>query len=186
MSQRSSLPISHAVITPTHMELSIRRLLHTGTQPPSRESERVDIEMKPGREGEFPTASSERPLAVTISSMRRVSFNCSNCEVIPQFTECHGTSEEWSSCNLLVFELWSSSIPFPLYGSDAFNFFFGLTKGCQYYNRSMVYHKLHEKEECLDGLHRSLCHFFNPAHSPGPLFLLLMQNNILESRRAPL
>lgn len=131
MSQRSSLPISQAVITPTHMELSIRRLLHTGTQPPSRESERVDIEMKPGREGEFPTASSERPLAVTISSMRRVSFNYSNCDAIPQFTECHGTSKEWSSSNLLVFELWSSRIPCPFYGGDAF--FFGLPKGCQYY-----------------------------------------------------
>lgn len=120
MSQRSSLPISQAVITLTHMELSIRRLLHTGTQPPSRESERVDIEMKPGREGEIPTASSERPLAVTISSMRRVSFNYSNCEAIPQFTECHGTSEDWSSCDLLVFEMWSRSVLFPFYGGDAF------------------------------------------------------------------
>lgn len=103
MSQRSSLPISQAIITPTHMELSIRRLLHTGTQPPSMESERVSIEMKQRRESEFPTASYERPLAVTISSMRRVSFNYSNCAAIPQFTECHETTEEWSSCDLLVF-----------------------------------------------------------------------------------
>lgn len=97
MSRRSSLPISQAIITPTHMELSVRLLLHTGTQPPSRESERVSSEMKPGREREFPTASSKRPLAVTISSMRRVSFNYSNCEAIPQFTKCRE-----SSCDLLV------------------------------------------------------------------------------------
>lgn len=55
ISQCSSLPISPAVITQTHMELSITRLLHTGTHPPSEESEN-DRETAAGREKEFPTA----------------------------------------------------------------------------------------------------------------------------------
>lgn len=50
MSQHSSLPITQAVITLTHMELSIKQLLHTGTQPPSTESERDSSKMKRGRE----------------------------------------------------------------------------------------------------------------------------------------
>lgn len=104
MSQHSSLPITQAVITLTHMELSLKQLLHIGTQPPSTESERDSGKMKRGREWEFPTASTKRPLAVTISSMRRVLFNYSNCAAIPQFTgKCYEATAEQSYNNLFLF-----------------------------------------------------------------------------------
>lgn len=116
MSQRSSLPISQAVITPTHMELSINQLLHTGTQPPSRESERdrETVAERGEREWEFPTPSSKQPLAVPISSMRRVLFNYSYCG--NPTGKCHESTVEQSFSNLFWFRIeFVEQLQFPFY-----------------------------------------------------------------------
>lgn len=123
MSQCSSLPISPAVITQTHMELSITRLLHTGTHPPSRESER-DGETAAENEGfqQLALYHSKQPHAVPISRMRRVSFNYSNCAAIPQFTgKCHETALERRLGNLFLF--WASfakQLQLPIYWVNTF------------------------------------------------------------------
>lgn len=112
MSRRSSLSISRAVITPTHMELSIRRLLHTGTQT-TQQRERVRARDSGTARGEgktriFRPPRTTRPLAAPISSMRTVSFNYSAGAAIPQFTgKCHGAAVEPRFAKLF-FCLWIS------------------------------------------------------------------------------
>lgn len=100
MSRRSSLSISQAVITPTHMELSIRRLLHTGT-PTTQRRERVRARDS-GTTRVLPTAA--RPLAAPISSVRTVSFNYSDGSWQSHSSLENATKPQWSrgSANYFV------------------------------------------------------------------------------------
>lgn len=117
MSRRSSLSISRAVITPTHMELSIRRLLHTGTQT-TQQRERARARDSGTARGEgktriFRPPRTTRPLAAPISSMRTVSFNYSAAAAIPQFTgKCHGAAVEPRFAKLFLFVLFCFSTSF--------------------------------------------------------------------------
>lgn len=89
VSQCSSLPISSAVITQAHMELSITR---SSTQELTHPAERAR-DSASGRQRVRERVSfqqltlyhSKRPHTVPISSMMRVAFNYSNCAAIPQF-----------------------------------------------------------------------------------------------------
>lgn len=75
MSQCSSLPISTAIIIQTHMELSITGLLHTGTHPPSRESERErETAAQRWSESFQQLYNSKRPHTVPISSIRSITL----------------------------------------------------------------------------------------------------------------
>lgn len=139
-SQRSFLPISQAIITLTHMELSIRpRLLHTGNPTTQqRESGRGSIGKEGGeRKSVLHPPLSEGPLAATISSMRRSCFNYSDCAAIPPLTERRETTEEHASFHLRVPPLLCHALCFALF------FLFSCQSNLDIRNNNwVVYHTL--------------------------------------------